>query len=353
VAVAGRPTIREVAAAAGVSPTTVSHALNGKGRLDPRTRARIQRTADRLGYQVNPIARGLRSGRYGVQALWLPFEQDAASSDALTLDYYMRLASAMTQAFFARGEVVMLIPPVRSSHELVAVPADGAVVVDPYDDDPRFEILRRLGLPTVTIERNPVEPDDPWCVASDTGHEIEALLDHLASEGAERIAMLVPEAMGVWSNEQREAYRAWSRRSGRSRLTRPVSMQSSFEGARRAVRALLRSRPAPDAILIGAERFVPGTMRALADAGLAVPADLLVASAVDGNHSRSSNPPLTAVDLQPEQQATAAAELLWSRLDGDEARGRWTVPGVLRVRESSCRPPRGAPSSAGRDGGRS
>ncbi|MGH8988580.1 MAG: LacI family DNA-binding transcriptional regulator, partial [Acidimicrobiales bacterium] len=45
VAVAGRTTIRDVAAAAGVSPTTVSHALSGKGRLDPRTRARIKRTA--------------------------------------------------------------------------------------------------------------------------------------------------------------------------------------------------------------------------------------------------------------------------------------------------------------------
>jgi DNA-binding LacI/PurR family transcriptional regulator len=337
VAAASRTTIRDVAAAAGVSPTTVSHALNGKGRIDPRTRARIQRTADRLGYQANWIARGLRSGRYGVQALWLPIDQDAASSDALMLDYYMRLASAMTKAFFTRGDVVMLIPPVGSSEKLVPLPADGAIVVDPYDNDPRLAALRRLGIPAVTIERNPIDPDDPWCVASDTGDEIETLLEHLDSEGAERIALLVPETMGTWSKEQREAYRTWSQRHGRESLTCSLSMHSAFESADRAVRSLLRSHQRPDAIVIGAERFVPGTMHAVAAAGLSVPSDLLVAVAVDGNHARSSTPPLTAVDLQPERQAVAAAELLWRRLDGEEPQGQRTIPVILKVRESSCR----------------
>jgi DNA-binding LacI/PurR family transcriptional regulator len=337
VTVAGRTTIRDVAAAAGVSQTTVSHALNGKGRLDPRTRARIQRTAERLGYQANRLAQGLRSGRYGVQALWLPIEPDPASSDALSLDYYMRLASATTKAFFTRGDVVMLIPPVTSSDGLHSVPIDGAILVDPYDNDPRMTVLRHLDVPTVTIERNPIDPDDPWCVASDTGYEIETLLDHLASEGAGRIALLVPEAMGAWSKEERDAYRAWSRKHGRDRLTRPVSMHAALESAYRAVHAFLRAAKPPDAILLGAERFVPGAMRAISDAGLTVPDDLLVAAAVDGNHARSSSPPLTAVDLQPEQQAFAAAELLWSRLDGDPPRGQVIVPGVLKVRESSRR----------------
>ncbi len=338
-AVAGRTTIRDVAAAAGVSPTTVSHALNGKGRLDPRTRARIERTAERLGYQANRIARGLRSGRYGVQALWLPNEPDASSGDALTLtlDYYMRIASAMAEAFFARGEVVMLLPPVTSSKDRIPVLADGAIVVDPYDDDRRIEVLRRLDIPIVTIERNPIDPDDPWCVASNVGSEIESVLEHLASEGAGRIALLVPDAMGFWSKEERESYRTWSQEHGRAPLTLSVSMRAPFESARRAVRTLLRSRTAPDALVIGAERFVPGVMRAVADAGLGVPDEVLVAVAVDGNLARSSSPPLTAVDLQPERQAFAAAELLWSRLDGEEPRGQWTVPGILRVRQSSRR----------------
>lgn len=345
-AVAGRMTIRDVAAAAGVSPTTVSHALNGKGRLDPRTRARIQRTAERLGYQANPLARGLRSGRYGVQALWLPIESDAASSDALSLDYYMRVASAVTKAFFARGDVVMLLPPLQSGEGLVSVPADGAIVVDPYDDDRRVDVLRRLKVPTVTIERNPIDPDDPWCVVSDTGAEIDCMLDHLASEGARQIAMLVPDAMGSWSKDQRATYQAWTSAHGREELTRPVLMHAPFESAREAVLALMRSRPAPDAIVIGAERFVPGAMRAVSELEVAVPADVLVAVAVDGNLARSATPPLTAVDLQPEKQALAAAEMLWTRLEGEEPPGQCTIPGFLRVRASTRRSARWSPEDS-------
>lgn len=335
---AGRTTIRDVAAVAGVSPTTVSHALNGKGRLDPRTRARIQRTAERLGYQANRIARGLRSGRYGVQALWLPTEPDV-SGDALTLtlDYYMRIASAITTAFFARGEVVMLLPAVTSGEGLMTGLADGAVVVDPYVDDRRIEVLRRLDVPIVTIERNPIDPDDPWCVASNIGSDVESVLEHLASQGADRIALLAPDVTGSWSKEERQSYRTWSRAHGRDPVTRSVSMSAPFEGAHRAVRALLRSRTPPDALVAGAERFVPGVMRAVVDAGLRVPDDLLVAVTVDGNLARSSSPPLTAIDLQPERQAHAAAELLWRRLDGETPEGKRTIPGILRVRASTRR----------------
>lgn len=334
----GRTTIRDVAAAAGVSPTTVSHALNGKGRLDPRTRARIQRIAERLGYQANRLARGLRLGRYGVQALWLP-EHDPASSNALTLDYYMRLASATAKAFFTRGDVVMLLPPVASDDGLLSVPLDGAIVVEPHERDPRMAALRNMEIPTVTIERNPIDPDDPWCVASDTGYEIESLLDHLASVDAERIALLTPEGMGSWTKEERDAYRDWSRAHGRERVTRPVSMHTAIHSAHRAVAALLASPNRPDAIVLGAERFVPGAMRAIGEAQLAVPDNVLVAVAVDGNHARSATPPLTAVDLQPERQASAAVELLWSRLDGEAPRGQRIVPGVLKVRDSTTRAP--------------
>jgi DNA-binding LacI/PurR family transcriptional regulator len=89
--------------------------------------------------------------------------------------------------------------------------------------------------------------------------------------------------------------------------------------------------------VIGAERFVAGAMHAIADAGLDVPDDMLVAAAVDGNHARSSTPPLTAIDLQPEQKAAVAATLLWRRLDGEAPQGQQTVPGFLRVRESTIR----------------
>ena len=340
-----RATIRDVATAARVSPTTVSHALNGKGRIHPRTRARIQQVAERMGYQANRLAVGLRSGRSGVQALWLPLGPDATANDTLALDYYMRLASATATAVFGHGDVVMLLPPVLEGQDLTAVAVDGAIVIDPGEGDRRIEALRALEIPCVTIERNPIDPKDPWCVTSDTGHHVECLLEHLSAQGAQRIALLVPEAFGAWAEEQRAAYRSLALDHRQERLTRPVALRPAFESALRVVRAMLRWQRPPDAIVIGAERFVPGTMRALADAGRVVPNDLLVAVAVDGNYARGSNPPLTAVDLQPERQATAAAELLRNRLDGLAPSGPRTISGILQVRTSSQRPGRRQPQT--------
>ena len=67
--------IKDVAEAAGVSITTVSHALSGKGRLTDETRERVRRIATELGYTPHPVAQDLASGRTGMIAtvVSLPF----------------------------------------------------------------------------------------------------------------------------------------------------------------------------------------------------------------------------------------------------------------------------------------
>src|SRR5262249_56914243 len=85
-----RPTIHDVAKAAGVSVTTVSHALNGKGRVDPATRARVAQVVGTLGYRANRHAQGLRSGRSGALGLLLPVAGAARSDETLRLHFYMR-----------------------------------------------------------------------------------------------------------------------------------------------------------------------------------------------------------------------------------------------------------------------
>src|SRR4051794_22258072 len=106
------PTIRDVAAAAGVSPTTVSHALNGKGRVDAATRTRIADVADELGYRANRVARGLRSGRTGTIGLALPETSgNEAGAEMLGLDFYLQLAAGATRAAFSHDQALLLLPP--------------------------------------------------------------------------------------------------------------------------------------------------------------------------------------------------------------------------------------------------
>jgi DNA-binding LacI/PurR family transcriptional regulator len=332
---AKRPTIHDVASAAGVSVTTVSDALNGKGRVDPATRTRIEEVVRKIGYQANRHARGLRSGRSGALGLLLPVGADARSDEVLRLDVYMRLSSAAAAITFSHQNALMLLPPTITLSGLRGFALDGGIIVDPSEHDTRIDLFERLGLPVVTIERDLGRPEDSHYVASNTEANTEQLLSHMADRGAERIALLAPRADWGWAAETLHAYEAWTGAHGRPAIVVPVAMTPGEENAFAAVRRLLARRRAPDAIFIVAARFIRGTLRAAKAAGRAVPGDLMLAAGVDGDPAREGDPPITALDLHPELQAEAAIEMLLARVAGDPGQGPRHIDATLRIRAST------------------
>jgi DNA-binding LacI/PurR family transcriptional regulator len=332
----GRTTIRDVAAAVGLSPTTVSHALNGKGRVDPATRERVAETAQQLGYRPDRTARRLRSGRSGAIALLLPFvEPDIARDEMLALDYYMHLAGSAARAAFVRGHPVLLTPPLRDADDLHDLGVDGGVVCDPAHGDPRVGLFSDLDLPVVTVERDPGRPDHPWVVRCDNEGNTRRLLDELASAGAHRIALLASTGGWAWADETARAYRDWCADHDREPLVEQASMRAQERSAYEAAGRLL-DRDEPDAIVAQAERYTPGVLRAARERELRVPADLRVAAAVDSPQARDADPPVTAIDLQPDLQGAAAVEMLIELLAGDQPAGPQITPAILRVRASTA-----------------
>jgi DNA-binding LacI/PurR family transcriptional regulator len=335
---ATRPTIRDVAKAAGVSVTTVSHALNGKGRVDPATRALVAQVVRQLGYRANRHARGLRSGHSGALALLLPVRADVRTDEALSLDFFMRLATAAAAAAFSQEQALMLLPPTIGQTGLRGLALDGGIVVDPSPVDPRVDMLAGQGLPVVTIERDLGRLDDRWYVASETEANTRQVLDHLAVQGARRIALLVPDNDWGWATETLSAYDSWIREHDAPRLIVPVAMQRGEESAFLAARRLLERRKPPDAVFVVAARFIRGVLRAAKAAGCRVPEELLIAAGVDSVHAREGDPPVTALDLHPESQAEAAVEMLLARLGGGPVEAPRYIPATLRLRASTQAP---------------
>src|SRR5918912_2775206 len=115
--------IRDVAAAAGVSITTVSDALNGKGRLPDTTRKHVRDTADRLGYRPSAAARTLRTGRSGLIGLMLTTYGDEPFTFT-EIAYFAQATSAATSAALRHGYGLVVLP--TTSHEVWAsVALDG------------------------------------------------------------------------------------------------------------------------------------------------------------------------------------------------------------------------------------
>lgn len=328
--------IREVAEAAGVSITTVSHVINGKGRLPPATRDRVLEVARRLDYRPSSAARNLVRGRTGLIAVSLA--QAEAHPVAMTdFAYFMQLVGAATGAAVRRGYALVLSSETDARDSVLGqVPVDGGIVIDPIRRDPDVKRLRALGAPVVTIGRVPGEPDGNW-VDNDHSKGMRSVLDHLAKRGAGRIALVGIPLTTTYADDTTGAYTRWCEATGsRPQIehARDFTEAAGFEAAM----ALLRSRPRPDAICAQLDRLALGVLLAAETAGIAVPAELLVAGITNSEASRRSRPSLTALDLHPESVGANAVNLLLDLVEGrDPPEPRMVVPTRLISRSSTRR----------------
>ena len=327
-----RPTIFDVAEHAGVSPTTVSHTLNEKGRVDVATRERVRDAAATLGYYASPAARGLRTGRTWTIGLMLPHaESVAGSEDFFGLDFYLDLAIASAQAAFGHRHALTLLPDVVTRDELGHFPLDGVIVNDPVRGDPRLVALDDLGVPYVTVERALDRPDHRRWVAADTVAATHAALDHLAAAGAERIALLSWRLSWAWLVDTERAYASWCEARGREAVIIDLGTKNTRQPELPELpNGLLGGPGSADAIFTASDRYAAAAARAITDRGLRVGEDVLLACGVDSRFAVEHSPPITALYLHPQRLAEAAVELMLSE-DGEPR----VLQPELRIRASS------------------
>ncbi|WP_408896036.1 LacI family DNA-binding transcriptional regulator [Nocardioides sp. R1-1] len=338
-----RPTIRDVAARAGVSVTTVSHTFSGNGSVAPTTQQRVRAAAHDLGYRPDVIAQGLRRNRLGVIAL-VARQLDALRPDLFfDVDYFARFAGAAAVASLAEGLGLMLVSdPTGPRAAGAALASDGFIVAEPVVDDPLAAMLTRAGIPFVTIGEIPGRPADGPGVAPhvdiESGRLTTLALDHLWDAGARRIALVTGTDRNEWNLRTTAVYRRWARRRRMTPSLAHVPEELDDEGGRRAAALLLEDGPAPDGVYALTGNHATGFVSALAESGLRVPEDVLVVAGSDGESLRSARPPISSIDLQPEELARRAVEILVARLEDRPAPDHSDRPvGRLVVRGSSTR----------------
>lgn len=344
----GRAGIRDVAAAAGVSITTVSDALNGKGRLPDATRSHVREVAERLGYRPSAAARTLRTGKSGLIGLTVT----TYGEEPFTFTeyaYFAEMVRAATSTALARGYALVILPaPARRGPggTVVAlgpdvwsnVALDGTVVVDPSDQDPVVGELVRSGLPVVSDGRpSPSLPVAAWV---DNDHEaaVRGILDHLAENGARRIGLLTGTSTDTYTRVSTTAYLEWCRRVGQEPVYERYPAHDPCAGAVAADRLLARP-DRPDAVY---GLFDPNGTDLLAAArryGLRVPEDLLLVCCSESASYATTAPPITTLSLKPGRIGTAVVQLLIDVIEGvgPTRPVQQVMPTELIVRTSSRR----------------
>ena len=178
-----RITISDVARQAGVSRTTVSHALNGRGQVDPATRLKVEEAARALGYRPNRHAQRLRTGGANMIALMSSMPATVSGGPS-RLGFFMEVAAVAASSALERGLAMVLVPPLKSGQTpLSALDIDGALVIEPQVDDPLLAELLAQGLPVVSIGRPGGSDVDLPFVDLLSGPATQVLLTHMQAEG--------------------------------------------------------------------------------------------------------------------------------------------------------------------------
>lgn len=306
-----RATIRDVANEAKVSVASVSRALNGLMSVTPKTRDHIREVANRLGYIPHAGARSLSMSRTHVIGVVLP---------DLHGEFFSELVRGMDRATAARG-YQMLFSTMHADPELArqAIMAmhgrvDGLIMMAPQIAPERFAALMPHGTPVILINSPEAAGHDQLSVDNFAG--IEALVRHLLATGAQRIVHIAGPTGNLDADERLAAFRESLARYAPG--AQPLLLPGDFrdESGFDSIARLLADGKRFDAVLAANDSMAHGALRALKEAGRAVPQDVAVAGFDDVPLARHLE--LTTVRVPLDEVGDQAVGRLIDRLEGDE-----------------------------------
>ncbi|MDL2313680.1 LacI family DNA-binding transcriptional regulator [Desulfovibrio sp. OttesenSCG-928-C14] len=333
-----RPTIVDVAKAAGVAVSTVSHALNNKGYVEKSTKAKILKAVQALGYRPNLRARGLRGGGSKTIALISAMPLGVAGGTS-KLGFLMELAAVAAEEAMRRGLSLVLVPPQPSCQTMPQLEIDGALVVEPTADDACMKWLYDCGLPAVALGRWVGHDETPY-VDLLSADAAALLLRHLKESGARKLAVMLGEQIRFSYLETERVYLDFCREQGQEPLLYKLDEIEGEIAGQVCAAQMLRDHPDVDGLLALVDAFAVGAARAAEGLGVKVPQQLKIATRYDGLRAKLCRPPLTALNLHLDQVAAMGVELLARLLNGDEQPAvLWPAKPELVARESTVAGP--------------
>jgi len=313
-----RATIKDVARACGVAPSTVSNALSGSGYVRDDTRAQVLDAAKRLGYRASSVARGLRMQRSWSVGLLLA---DIANP------WFPELVRGVEDVLWsAQINLVLCNTDYQAEKEdaylrhLIDKRVDGLILASTGAESPAVPRLQAEGVPLVMLNRRHGSVATDY-VGMDNKGGVAAAVAHLAELGHSRIGFIAGRISSSAASERREGYLlAMAAHFGAAPpeliAQGDYSIVSGFEATRR----LLALTPPPTAIVSANDFMAYGAIDAITLAGMSVPRDISVTGFDDILVSGLSLIRLTTVRPPTWKLGATAAELLLKRV-GKKALG--------------------------------
>ncbi len=329
-----RPTIIDVARAAGVSKATAARVVGGQDNLvREETRARVLKAVADLGYERNAVAGSLRTRQTFMIALCIP---------DITNPFWPEVARGVQDTIEGGGYATVTVnsdwSTEREANYLRMVRRNrfDGLIINPMD----WEALANLDIPVVILGSGEHFPNFD-SVGSDTEAAVQQALEHLYSLGHRRIALIAGR-----SHRRRESARLNSFLLFRHRHQLPVdpSLIVGCEFTDRdgyaAMGQLLRLKDPPTAVFAANDVLAIGALKAAQDMHCHVPGDVSIVGMDDIYAASLTSPSLTTIAKPKYQIGQTAARMLLERMNGqtDHPPQHLKLPCQFVERASTARP---------------
>jgi LacI family transcriptional regulator len=336
-------TLRDVARVAGVHPATVSRALNEETRalVNAETAQRVLKAAEKLGYQPNPIARGLKTNRSYTIGVLIP---------DLTNPLFPPILRGIEDRLETAGYTPLVAntdnDPERElldSQTMRARQVDGIIAATARRDHRLHDALLEAGIELVLVNRRQAELPVSSATADDT-MGMRLAVEHLLSLGHTRIAHLSGPLDYSTGLDRHDSFIETMRAAGIEPDPQLMLVAEAFtesEGARLCGQ-LFADGHELTAVAAANDLLALGCYDVLAERGLRCPDDVSVVGFNDMPFADRFNPPLSTIHIPHYEIGKAAGELMLERLQNGEAPPREVrLEPSLVVRGSTAPPARG------------
>ncbi len=324
-----RTTIKDVAQQAGVSITTVSHALSGGGVVKQETRDRIRTLAREMNYFPNWNGKNLKSRNTRIIGFYVQYIRGffGTIADAMH-ETCQKLGYELNIIIVEKGDTIL--------DDLMSHKVDGAVILHDNFMSNQLDVLESAGLPAVFLDREQIGRRMSSVVfdSYQTGYQVAEYLYNLGH----RQMMLIEGRNNYDSLERKRGFLDFLTQKGID-LDHAYLLLGNFErsDSYHAMEQFLSSKyPMPTAIFAENDDSAFGCMTALKNAGYSVPKDVSVVGCDNVELCQWWVPALTSTDTSIYQQGIKAAEEIVALVQGDKNGSLIKTPGHLVIR-NSCR----------------
>ncbi|MEJ2384006.1 MAG: LacI family DNA-binding transcriptional regulator [Xanthomonadales bacterium] len=332
-----RPTINDVARAAGVSKRTVSRVINGSDKVNVKTRERIESLIREMGFRPNRQARGLAMRRsyllglvYDVPTRFIADMQGGVLDVCRDSGFELLVHACASHGPQGIDEILQFVERVH---------LDGLVVMPPFSQSNRLiDGLERTGIPFIELTSEVSER--PWRqVVTDYAPAISAMTEHLFELGHRRFGFVSGPADNLSSRKRGEAFAQALAAYGLTLRPEWIAEGAfTFESGAAAARKMLGRTDRPTAIFAANDEMALAVIRVANDMGLAVPGDLSVVGFDGTPFSAFVTPTLTTIVRNTHEMAELAAHKLIDLIEqGEDAARRHAtrVTPTFLAREST------------------